>query len=402
MVSAPDRVALPTIGTVLSLLAGRGAFRIAYHAMALVLLACWGAEAFGLYAGAAGATAWIALLSSGAEKTVLKLVPRLPRTANAVARTAVLTSAVPLAIAVLCTVVAAGSTAVVYPLAAAWSAGLGLLTVVVAVHRAAGRPARDSRGFLLLTALLLIATGAGTRLTPAGQLLLLAMTTCGAALWSARGIGAALSATAGWTSARPRRQVTAAVLRSELLLGLYEPLGAASVGVLYFVLALGSRHGDSTTLYLALLVSSVVGSLLLYLLRIYQPASSLRLRGTGARAGIDIARRLFVIALAGSGAGCALAAVAAGPFSGTALLVVLLCFEIPMHALVSLALFLLENTGSRELIIAATGAAAQFAAVVVLAPLLIPAHGPVAALWALVASYAVLAAAALVRLGRPV
>ncbi|GAB4588124.1 hypothetical protein [Nocardia sp. IFM 10818] len=398
MVAAPERVTLPTIGTVLSLLAGRGAFRIAYHTMALMLLAFWGAEVFGVYAGAVGATAWIALLSSGAEKTVLKLVPRLPRTANAVVRTAVLTSAAPLAIAALCTVVAAGSAAVVYPLAAAWSAGLGLLTVVVAVHRAAGRPSRDSRGFLMLTALLLIATGAGTRLTPAGQLLLLAMITCGAALWSARGIGVALSA----TSARPRRHVTAAVLRSELLLGLYEPLGAASVGVLYAVLALGSRHGDSTTLYLALLVSSVVGSLLLYLLRIYQPASSVRLRGTGARAGIDIARRLFVIALAGSGVGCVLAAVAAGPFSGTALLVVLLCFEIPLHALVSLALFLLENTGSRELIIAATGAAAQFAAVVVLAPLLIPAHGPVAALWALVASYAVLAAAALVRLGRSV
>ncbi|WP_157554491.1 hypothetical protein [Nocardia crassostreae] len=396
MVAAPDRVALPALGTVLSLLAGRGAFRIAYHALALVLLAWWGAEVFGIYAGAVGATAWLALLSSGPEKTVLKLVPRLPRTAPAVVRTALLTAAVPLAIAALCAVALAGSAAVVYPLAAAWSAGLGLLTVVVAVHRATGRPQRDSRGFLLLTALLVMAAGAGAILRPAGQLIALAAMTAGAAAWSARGIDSA-----GKIFVRARRGTVTAVLRCEVLLGLYEPLTAASVGLLYAVLTVGGQHRDSTTLYLTLLVSSVIGSLLLYLLRIYQPASSLRLRGSGARTGIAVARRLFATALLAVGSGCALVAVIAESLSTTALLAILLGCEIPLHAVVSLALFLLENTGDHELTIAATAAASQFASVAVLAPLLVPTHGPAAALWVLVASYGALAAAALLGLGRP-
>ncbi|MFE9581049.1 hypothetical protein ACFYO1_32065 [Nocardia sp. NPDC006044] len=386
---------LPAARTVVSLVAGRGGFRIAYHGIALGLLATWGADVFAVYASAVGATAWIALLSSGPEKAVLKLVPRLPRTAAAVVRTALLTAAVPLAIAVLLMVVTAGSPAVIYPLAAAWSAGVGLMTVVVAVHRAAGRPARDSLGFAVLAVLLAasVVLAAAGALSPVGELALLVLVTFGVAAWSARGAAPVAS-----LLARPRRGVTGAVLRAELMLGLYEPLGSAGVGVLYAVLALSDQRGSSTTLYLALLISSVVGSLTLYLLRIYQPVSSLRLRGAGGRAGTDLARRLLTAALISGVLGCALVALLAGNLSATALIALLLCFEIPIHAVVSLALFILENAGRRELTIAAASAATQFGAVVVLAVLLVPAHGPPAALWALVGSYAVLAAATVPRL----
>ncbi|WP_141717593.1 hypothetical protein [Nocardia altamirensis] len=398
MVSTPAaRSTLPAVRTVVSLVLGRGGFRIAYHGIGLVLLAWWGAEVFAIYASAVGATAWLALLSSGPEKAVLKLVPRLPRTGGVVARTAVLTSALPLAVALVLVLVlaTAGSVVVVYPLAAAWSAALGLLTVLVAVHRASGRPMHDSRGFLLLAVLLPVAVLAGVSggLSPGGQLALLAAVTLGVALWSARGavpIGALL--------ARPRRGATTAIVRAELLLGLYEPLGSAAVGVLYAVLALSGQREASTTLYLALLMSSVVGSLTLYLLRIYQPVSSLRLRGTGARAGVDIARRLLIVGLGAGVFGCALVGAVAGQLSAAALIVLLLCFEIPIHAVVSLALFLLENAGRQQLTIAAASAATQFVAVAVLAALLVPAHGPPAALWVLVASYAVLAATTLPRL----
>lgn len=384
---------LPAARTVVSLVVGRGGFRIAYHGIALGLLAIWGADSFAVYASAVGATAWIALLSSGPEKAVLKLLPRLPHTAAAVVRTALLTAAVPLVIAVLLVVVTAGSSAVVYPLAAAWSAGVGLMTVAVAVHRAAGRPARDSRGFLVLAVLLavsvvVVAVGG---LSPAGELALLVVVTLGVAAWSARGTAPSLPT-------RSRRGVTAAIVRAELMLGLYEPLGSAGVGVLYAVLALSDQRDSSTTLYLALLISSVVGSLTLYLLRIYQPVSSLRLRGAGGQAGIDLARRLLTAALISGVLGCAVVAALAGNLAAAALVALLLCFEIPIHAVVSLALFILENAGRRELTIAAASAATQFGTVVVLGALLVPVHGPPAALWVLVASYAVLAATTLPRL----
>ncbi|MEV6560448.1 hypothetical protein AB0M22_32340 [Nocardia sp. NPDC051756] len=393
MVSTP--ATLPAARTVVSLVAGRGGFRIAYHGIALGLLAIWGADVFAVYASAVGATAWIALLSSGPEKAVLKLVPRLPHTAAAVVRTALLTAAVPLVIAVLLVIVTAGSAAVVYPLAAAWSAGVGLMTVAVAVHRAAGRPTRDSRGFLVLAVLLaasVVAAAVGG-FSPTGELALLVVVTLGVAAWSARGAASVIS-----LLARPRRGVTAAVVRTELMLGLYEPLGSAGVGVLYAVLALSDQRDSSTTLYLALLISSVAGSLTLYLLRIYQPVSSLRLRGAGGQSGIDLARRLLTAALISGVLGCALVAGLAGNLSATALIALLLCFEIPIHAVISLALFILENAGRRELTVAAASAATQFGAVLVLAAVLVPAHGPPAALWVLVASYAVLAASTLPRL----
>lgn len=393
MVSIP--ATKPAARTVVSLVAGRGGFRIAYHGIALALLAIWGTEVFAVYASAVGATAWIALLSSGPEKAVLKLVPRLPLTSGAVVRTAMLTSAVPLIVAVLMIAATLGSAVVVYPLAAAWSAGVGVLTVVVAIHRAAGRPVRDSRGFLLLAVLFVasVSVVAIGGFSPAAQLAQLVVLTLGVAAWSARG-----AAPVGSLRARPRRGITAAIVRAELLLGLYEPLGSAAVGVLYAVLALSGQRDGSTTLYLALLVSSVVGSGTLYLLRIYQPVSSLRLRGAGGQAGVGVARRLLIAALIIGALGCGLLAAVAGQLSAAVLIVLLLCLEIPLHALVSLALFLLENAGRRELTVAALSAATQFAAVVVLAAVLVPAHGPPAALWVLVASYAVLAAATVPRL----
>ncbi|MFI6214935.1 hypothetical protein ACIBCD_23345 [Nocardia brasiliensis] len=392
MVSAS--ATLPAPATVLSLLAGRGGFRLAYHGIALVLLAIWGADQFAVYASAVGATAWIALLGSGPEKSVLKLVPRLRHTGADVVRTAVLTAAVPLVLALLASAVTAGSAFVVYPLAAAWSAGLGLLTVVVAVHRGAGRAERDSHGFLLLAVAMVAAVGVGAAagLSPAGQLTVLLAVTLGVAGWSARGLPS--------LTVRPRRGTATAIVRAELLLGLYEPLGSAAVGVLYAALALSGQRDSSTTLYVALLISSVVGSGTLYLLRIYQPVSSLRLRGAGARAGIGLARRLLVAALGAGLLGSVLAIALAGKVTAAVLVAVLLGFEIPVHALVSLALFLLENTGRRELTVAAVGAATQFAAVALGAAVLVPAHGPPGALAALVASYAVLAASTLPRLSR--
>ncbi|QIS03134.1 hypothetical protein F5X71_13165 [Nocardia brasiliensis] len=395
MVSPPAaRPTRPAPATVLTLLAGRGGFRLTYQGIALVLLGVWGADRFAEYASAVGATAWIALLSSGPEKSVLKLLPRLRHTGAVVVRTAVLTSAVPLVLALLASAVSAGSAFVVYPLAAAWSASIGLLTVLVAAHRAAGRPERDSGGFLLLAVAMAAAVGAGAAwgFSPAVQLAVLLTVTLCVAGWAARGVRS--------MTARPRRGSILAIVRAQLLLGLYEPLGSAAVGVLYATLALSGQRAGSTTLYVALLVSSVIGSGTLYLLRIYQPVSSLRLRGAGAHSGIGFARRLLRAASGAGVLGCVLALVLAGSVSATALVVVLLCFEIAVHALVSAALFLLENTGPRELRVAALGAATQFGAAALLAALLVPAYGPPAALGALVASYAVLAASTLPRLTR--
>src|SRR5262245_17171770 len=83
-VTGPPRIRLRTLA---SLLAGRGTFRLTQLTSTVVLLPLWGTARYGVYAGAVATTSWIiSLLLAGPEKTVLKLLPRAPRTGPLILR----------------------------------------------------------------------------------------------------------------------------------------------------------------------------------------------------------------------------------------------------------------------------------------------------------------------------
>src|SRR5690606_31275492 len=88
-VSAPSTPAAPTDSrryhirplTLLSLLAGRGTYRLVQLLTTVLLLMAWGEPRYQVYAAAMSSFSWLtALVFTGPEKTVLKLLPRAPRT----------------------------------------------------------------------------------------------------------------------------------------------------------------------------------------------------------------------------------------------------------------------------------------------------------------------------------
>src|SRR5262245_46018728 len=165
--------------TVVSLMAGRGAYRLAYQIGNLTLIVLWGTATFSGYAAALGICAWFMYIGVAVEKTALKLLPRSRSLMPRVARLCVVVAGVPVLPGLLALVIAGpvrpGSTLTLYLVAAAWSTASGLLLVLAALHRLAGHPERDRRAFFTL-ALAILASLAATwalRLPPVGQLALL-------------------------------------------------------------------------------------------------------------------------------------------------------------------------------------------------------------------------------------
>jgi hypothetical protein len=367
----------------LSLIAGRAAYRIAFQAASLALLAAWGTEVFGTYAAALGVSTWLVFIGTAAEKAVLKTLPRSRLLVPAVVRICLVIAGAPtvvgLAVLGVAAAVEPGSRLVLYSLAAVWCTSSGLLFVVAALHRLAGRPERDRAAFLVLAVVigLSLAVTWGFDLTPAGQLAMIDA----AALALVVVLGVSLP---GEWLAKPahghRRAIRRSLLRSTWLLGVYELAAAFSASLLYAVLAMDGQTKQTGLLYVALLVSGTLGNLLMYLLRIAQPGISLRLRGTGAVGGRDFARRLLVVS--GSG-GIALPLVlAAYRLAGIGRarpseieLATVTAIEIVLYTLLTYATFLVENTDASALRITAGSAAAGLAITALLSSVLIPAFG---------------------------
>jgi hypothetical protein len=353
----------------------------------------WGQETFGRFANAMGLCAWLLFVPTAAEKAALKVLPRMriltPHVAGLVVRLAAAPVLALVAALVVALAVSPLSTVTLYLVTASWAAATGLLMTVSGLHRLRGRPMLDAGAFGVLTATVLAGTAVtwliGWSPTVHLSMLLAALVVV---------IGYSLAALPReWVTGPPtERRLLPALGRSVWLLGLSELLDVAALSTVYLVLALSGQTTDSGPLYLAVLVASMVGSLLLYQLKLYQPATSARLRGTG---GADGRARTFRLLRTAERVGLAFAvalavflAVPAGrALFGTESYVVfgvLLAVEITLSTMVIYANFLLENTNSSVLTLTSTAAVVGLVATGVIALALVPWLGAAGGLAALV------------------
>jgi hypothetical protein len=393
--------AAPRLSVMVRLAAGRGVFRLASQLMAVALAVVWGAESFGRFANAMGLCAWLLFVPTAAEKAALKVLPRMRFLTAHVARLVVRLAAAPVLalVAALAVVLALDphGTVALYLVTAAWSAATGLLMTVSGLQRLRGRPLRDAAAFGAMTAVVLAGTAATwvADWSPTTHLSLLLAGMLGVTGYSL----AALPR--DWVlGARSDRRLLPALGRSTWLLGLSELLDVAALSTVYLVLALSGQTTDSGPLYLAVLVASMAGSLVLYQLKLYQPATSARLRGAGGAGGRARTFRLLRTAERGGFAFGAVVAVLVAFPAGRDLLAtgsyvvlgVVLVVEVAVSSLVMYANFLLENTNSSVLTITSVAAVVGLAATALIALAVVPWLGAAGGLTALVLAAAVKAA----------
>lgn len=392
----------PRLSVMVRLAAGRGVFRLASQVMAVALAVVWGAETFGVFANALGLCAWLLFVPTAAEKAALKALPRMRFLTADVARLVVWLATAPvlalLAAFTVALLMGPQGTVTLYLGTAVWWTATGLLMTVSGLHRLRDRPMRDAAAFGATTGVVV----AGTLVTwfvgwsPTAHLTLL--------------LGGLLAVIAHSLYALPRdwvlgtgsgRKLLPALGRSTWLLGLSELLDVAALSTVYLVLAVTGRTTDSGPLYLAVLVASMAGALVLYQLKLYQPATSARLRGAGGAAGRARTFRLLRAAERGGLAFAAVMAVLVAFPSGRDLLTTesylvlgaILAVEVAVSSLVMYANFLLENTNSSVLTITSVAAGVGLAATALIALAVVPWLGAAGGLAALVIAAAVKASA---------
>jgi hypothetical protein len=387
--AAPVAVTMPRPAMLLRLVAGRGTFRLGIQFMSVALVAVWGVEAFGHYANALGLWAWLPLATATPEKAALKVLPRTRTLAPALARMTIGVSAAPVVVLLVAlvpvAVFAPTSAATTYLAAAAWSAGTGLLMTVAGLHRLRGRPVLDAVAFGTSAVVVLAVTALTWRTGWAPQYHLLAL------------VAGIVVVTCWMLAALPRewlrgsrrsRRLLPRLVRTIALLGVTDVVDAFAPSLVYAVLAASGQVTDSGPLYLALLASGVVCQLVFYLMRVGQPATSARLRGTGGNAGRARALSLLRIGeRCGIGFAVVLAVLVAVPATravllgdGLTLVVVLgalVVFEVAQFVVVVYASYLLENTDSRILAQTSSAALVSLLAAGVLAVVLVPPLGAV-------------------------
>lgn len=395
-------VAPPRLLDVVRLAAGRGLFRLASQLMAVALAVVWGAEAFGQFANAMGLCAWLLFLPTAAEKAALKVLPRMRTLTPHVARLVVRIAAAPVLV-LLGAFVAALSvspkgTVTLYLAAACWSVTTGFLMTLSGLHRLRGRPLLDAGTFGVLTATVLAATTV-TWLAEWSPIAHLSLLLTGMAATTAYSLAALPRDWLRGTGTD--RDLLRPLGRSVWLLGLSELLDVLALSTVYLVLTLAGRTTDSGPLYLAVLVASMVGALLLYQLKLYQPSTSARLRGTGGAGGRARTFRLLRAAERGGLAFAAVMAVLTALPGGRALLAAeshavlgaILAVEVVLSTTVVYANFLLENTNSSVLTLTSVSAVVGLVATGLIASAVVPWLGATGGLATLVLATAVKARA---------
>lgn len=353
------------------LLASRGVFRLLVVAAPLALAPVWGPTDLGVTVAAIGTFSWIILLGSGAEKTLLKLVPRHPGLARPITSTLLGMVLLPLATAVALSVLGL-LTAPSHPLTRlalglCWSCSLGLLQVTAAVRRVHGRHRQDAVLFGAASAAVLLVTG-GALLLSAPPTTWLVAVTAGVLVTATLGLASAWRATDLPQVARPRR-VRVLTARSVALLSSTEILSQLLVAAAFVGLQVFGDPTASALFYVAISLAGVLGAALLYLLRLGQPRLSLRYRTVGAAAAVAAGRRTADTGLLTAAAGCVLigaAALAGAP--ALSLLVALTVLEVATLAARAVAVNHLENSDGRGPRDAVLASAVGLAAGVLLLP----------------------------------
>ncbi|GAA0911330.1 hypothetical protein [Virgisporangium aurantiacum] len=403
--TAPARIRLPTFA---ALIFGRGAYRLAALVSTVALLPLWGADRYGTYAGAVAIFSWIiALLVAGPEKTVLKLLPRAPRTGPLIIHAAgALLWVLPVpALAAFATAAALAphGPVAVYLGVAAMSTTTGVLLLLVGLHRAVGRPWYDARAFLLLTVAQVGLLGlAALGLGPLGYVAgMVAVQTALCVVLLTR-----LGRPSLAIRARPAfvRRIWCTVV----LMGSPDVCLYLSTGVLVALLSASSFHDQVGPFVAVDIVWSAGVNFLIYALRVYTPWVSVRLIGARGAAARHAARRIAAWVIAGD-----LAYVAAGvtllaatdvfDATGNPVIVwgVLFAAQTPMLVALILAGYLVENSDAPSTRITALATAMGLLAATAAGLVAVPLAGGVGVLIAFATAGIVQAATLRIKLTRP-
>ncbi|WP_405618619.1 hypothetical protein OG292_29590 [Streptomyces sp. NBC_01511] len=382
----------PRAGVLVSLLAGRTAFRLSLLGTNAALLASWGQGPYEHYAQAMGTAQVLTTVTSlGIEKCALKLVPRARRTGPQLLTVFLATSLLLTAAAVLwlgCALLfaSAGHTGMLRLLAGLYAALLGLNMVLVGLCRALGRNRADVLNFSALSAVVLTGAG-GATLLGWGPLVFTGWLLGGTVL-----LNLALLPSLRAASARPVRPGLARqAVSTSLLMAAGDVAASGAVSVLFAVLAASRHHEQSGHLYLMVLASSIILNVFGYVLRLFQPLVSLSLRSvdTGALHRGVVGRLVPVAAVgtvwtAGAFVLVRHAERAAGvPPAVAVLLLYLLC--VPLFFAVGSLNYLLENATARTLRATAVSALVGLGCAAGLGLVFVPAMGALGAVTALAA-----------------
>jgi hypothetical protein len=368
----------------------------------VALLPLWGAARYGVYAGAIAIFSWvIALLVAGPEKTVLKLLPRAPRTGPLILRavTAVLwVLPVPVLVA-FAAAIALGQRGpvAVYLGVASMATTTGVLLLLLGMYRAVGRPWYDSRSFFFLTVVQVGLLGlAVLGLGPLGYV--------GCLVGVQTGLCVLLLVRLGRPSLgiRTRPVFVRRILWTVLLMGSPDVCLYLCTSVLVAMLSASAYHDQVGPLVAVEIVWSSGVNFLLYALRVYTPQTSVRLLGVAGAAGRRAARRIALWVAVGDLVYLAVVAALLGTTdllevsrSGNALVVWAALFAGRTPMLVSLiaAGYLVENSDAPSTRVTGGAAAASLAAAAASGLVVVPLVGGVGMLVALGFAEAVQAAA---------
>lgn len=383
--AGPTRYHVP-LRTLLRLVAGRSSVRITVLLSNVLLLWLWGDERYGRYAAAVAASGWlIALLQAGPEKTILKLIPRAPRTGPLITEglLAALTTLWAAAAVVFgfCLASGAPERVVLYVGVGTMAVGTGTGLVLAGLHRVEGRPQLDSGSSFALSVgqwslVGLAFIGLGPHGYVVGYVLLQAVVN----LWLLRGLP------------RPSLRIARRpgflrrVLLTVLLMGGPETCLYLSTGVRFTILDSSRWSSEVGPLLVVVLIWSAGITFLLYGLRVYAPQFSIKLVGRGGAAGRARAAKLARWGAVASSGWLAVLAVllattplldAGGGNPPMVLWAGLAATAAPAAVLVIGSGFLVENSDARSTWITGLAALASLATTVAAGLLAIPHYGGV-------------------------
>jgi len=382
-------------------IAGRITARGGVQLSLLVLFGVWGPDEFGGLVTATGTFTWLYHAIAGAEKAALTTLPRTRVLTGWYTRMLLARAAAPMAVAVpvALLLMPVGGPAALYGAAAANIAAQGLLGFLAALQRLGGHPGRDTvaycayAGWVVVVSALTVAGVFG----PRDYLLALTAGLLVVCACLARFVPALRHGPVRRVGGRTGRLVS----RRMVLLGLSDVGDSAAISSVYIGLALFARPAEAAIVYLAVLASTVCGSVCVLVLRLAQPVTSLRLRGSGGQRGrrrarliadrtAAVAGGLVVVAAIGTLAGGrdAVVAIGASPVALGAVTAV----EIAVFCGLAYAVYLLENTNGAVLRVTATAATAGLAATAVAVAVIVPVLHAVGAMAALVVGLAAKAA----------
>jgi hypothetical protein len=389
------------VRTLAKLFAGRGSFRLAQLAANVALLPLWGNERYGVFAAAVATFSWlIALLQSGPEKTVLKLLPRAPRSGPLIVQAmAAILWCLPIPVlAVFAATVAfdRDGPVSVYVGVAAMAIGSGTILLLAGMHRVTGRIHYDSRSAMFMALVQIAMLGLVVLgLGPVGYLIVYVVVQTI--------VNLVLLVKLGKPSLRIRQRpgFLRRVLWTTALMGSPEVCLYLVTSVVFSLLAASRWSGQVGQLFAVTMVWSAGITLLMYALRVYAPHTSRQLLGNSAVGRSRAARIAFwvmvydVIWLAALVLVLQTTDIQTVLVSDTAYLMwaVVFATRTPSDLLLIGAGYLLENSDARSTRI--TGGAAVIGLVMAAASgaWLIPRHGGMGLMAAVTIGEAVQAAA---------